>query len=254
VGDKEKIHEIWIKYKKNKDDYLREKLILEYSYLVKYVAGCLNIYFGATIDFDDLLSYGVFGLLDAIEKFDLGKGVKFETYASLRIRGAIIDNIRKLDWVPRTVRQKSKQVEKAFVKLETEYGRVPNDEEMAEELGLSIDKYNQLQNDINLSYMLSLDEYIEQNNEKNINYMSENVFADPLKQAEINAIKEVLEGALDFLSEKEKTVVSLYYYEDMTLKEISVIMKVTESRISQLHSKALTKLRNKLGKYKYILY
>lgn len=253
MTDGAKLKELWIKYSKTRDLQIREVLITEYAYLVKYVAGRLNIYLGSTIEFDDLVSYGIFGLIDAIEKFDIKKGVKFETYASLRIRGSIIDNIRKMDWVPRTLRQKSKQVEKVCLKLEMELGRMPEDEEIAGEMGVDMESYNKIQNDINISHMLSLDEYLEQNNEKSIKSGNDE-FHDPGKQTEINAVKEILMETISNLSEKEQNVISLYYYEDLTLKEISKIMNVSESRISQLHSKSLIKLRAKLGEFHNVLF
>lgn len=246
--------DLWKQYSETKCHSIREKLILEYSPLVKYVAGRLSIYFGNNVDYEDLLSYGIFGLIDAIDKFDLTKGVKFETYASLRIRGAIIDSIRQLDWVPRTLRQKSKELEKAYQELENQLGRQPEDIEVAEKLNISLQEFHKILNDVNVSHLLSLDEVLEQNHESSMGFTSDNQFISPDQYAECNEMKEILAEAIDKLSEKEKTVVTLYYFEELTLKEISAIMKVSESRISQLHSKAVTKLRTKLIHSRSILY
>ena len=145
----EEQYRLWKDYSVKKEPEVREMLILEYLHLVKYIAGRMNIYFASNIEYDDLVSYGVFGLIDAIDKFDINKGVKFETYASLRIRGAIIDSVRELDWVPRTLRQKNKEVERIYTELELEKGRAPTDEEVAAKMNISIQEYNKLINQIN---------------------------------------------------------------------------------------------------------
>ncbi len=186
------IQDLWQAYRSAKEPAIKEKLILEYAPLVKLVAGRISIHIGQYVDFDDLISYGIFGLIDAIDKFNMDKGVKFETYASLRIRGEIIDNIRRLDWIP------NKDVTVADV-VQTK----------ADTPDLSYEK---------------------------------------------KEVKEILINAINKLTEKEKKVVTLYYFEELTLKEISKVMNVSESRISQIHSKAIVKLQNKLGKYKSILF
>ncbi len=246
--------DLWKQYSHTKSSEIREKLILEYSPLVKYVAGRLSIYFGNNVEYEDLLSYGIFGLIDAIDKFDLSKGVKFETYASLRIRGAIIDSIRQLDWVPRTLRQKSKEIEKMYAQLENERGHHPEDSEVAAKLGMSMQEFHKVMHQINLAHLLSLDEVLSQNYETNASFMGEDKFISPDRYTEFNETKQILASAIDKLSEKEKMVITLYYFEELTLKEISAMMKVSESRISQLHSKAVTKLRIKLKNNKEILY
>ncbi|MDR1440179.1 MAG: FliA/WhiG family RNA polymerase sigma factor [Clostridiales bacterium] len=240
--------QLWKQYAQTKDPAVRETLITENAYLIKYVAGRLNIYFTANLEYDDIVSFGVFGLIDAIDKFDPGKGVKFETYASLRIRGAIIDNIRELDWVPRSLRQKGKDLERALMELEIELGRPPSDEETAAKMGLSMKGFNKLLDDASIATLISLDEAAEQNNELYDSQEFEDGSDSPAKQAEASELKELLASEIDKLSEKEKTVVSFYYYDELTLKEISEIMKVSESRISQLHTKAISKLRGKLAK------
>ena len=245
--------ELWRQYSDTKNPAIREKLIVEYSNIVKYVAGRLSIYFGSNVEYDDLIGYGVFGLIDAIEKFDLNKGVKFETYASLRIRGSIIDSIRELDWVPRSLRQRNKELERVYAELENKLGHSATDQEVADKLGIDVDELYKLLNEVNLSSMISLEEFLEQNYEIGVNTSSINREDKPESYIEITEMREILVDAISKLPEKEKTVVSLYYFEDLTLKEISAIMKVSESRISQLHTKAILRLRGKLARHKSIL-
>ncbi len=239
---------LWELYSKNKTPELREKIIIEYAGLVKIVAGKLGIYLGYNVEYDDLVGYGTFGLIDAIDKYDFDKGVKFETYASLRIRGAILDQVRKMDWLPRTVRQKQKRMDAAYQKLETESGKFATDEELAAELEISVEELGQWQAQTKAAGVVSLDEYLEQGSENGIVGGAESAdFAQPEKQMEQKAMKELLIQSLESLTEKEKKVVLLYYYEELTLKEISEVLEVSESRISQLHTKAIQKLRLKLG-------
>ena len=155
--------ELWKKYCKTKDPEIRGELIIEYLHLVKYIAGRMNIYFSTSIEYDDIISFGVFGLIDAIDKFDITKGVKFETYATLRIRGSIIDNIRELDWVPRSLRQKSKELERLYLELETQNGRPPADKEIVDKMGISMGEYNKLLSDVNIQPLISLEDYLERN-------------------------------------------------------------------------------------------
>ncbi len=239
-------HKLWGEYSKCRTPELREKIIIEYAGLVKIVAGRLSIYLGYNVEYDDLVGYGTFGLIDAIDKFDYDKGVKFETYASLRIRGAILDQIRKMDWIPRTLRQKQKRLDSAYQKIESLYGRVATDEEIANELEISIDELETWQNQTKISNLISLDEYMEQG-ESHIECNQSEDFAQPQKIVEKKELKELLIKALEYLTEKEKKVIALYYYEDLTLKEISAVLEVSESRVSQLHTKALQKMRQKLG-------
>ncbi|MBQ8315599.1 MAG: FliA/WhiG family RNA polymerase sigma factor [Lachnospiraceae bacterium] len=239
---------LWEEYSKNKTPELREKIIIEYAGLVKIVAGKLGIYLGYNVEYDDLVGYGTFGLIDAIDKYDFDKGVKFETYASLRIRGAILDQVRRMDWLPRTVRQKQKRMDAAYQKLEAESGRFATDEELAAELEISVDELSQWQAQTKAAGVVSLDEYLEQGSENGIvGTVESEDFAGPEKQMEQKTMKEVLVQSLESLTEKEKKVILLYYYEELTLKEISEVLEVSESRISQLHTKAIQKLRLKLG-------
>lgn len=237
---------LWEAYSKKKTPEIREKIIIEYAGLVKIVAGRLSIYLGYNVEYDDLVGYGTFGLIDAIDKFDFEKGVKFETYASLRIRGAILDQIRKMDWIPRTLRQKQKKLDAAYQKIENINGRVPTDEELATELEISTDELETWQSQTKISNLVSLDEYMEQGEGRLEATCSEN-YAQPERIAERQELKKILINALEYLTEKEKKVIVLYYYEDLTLKEISAILEVSESRISQLHTKAIQKMRIKLG-------
>lgn len=248
-----KQNDLWKQYSSTRDASIREKLIIEYSYLVKYIAGRLNIYFGSNVEYDDLVGFGVFGLIDAIDKFDINKGVKFETYASVRIRGAIIDSIREMDWIPRTLRQKSKELEKVYRELENELGHSATDKEVANKLGVSLDEFYRLLNEVNVSSIMSLEEFLEQNFEMGVEVSDSNIGDKPETHVEIEEIKELLAAAIDKLPEKEKTVVSLYYFEELTLKEISAIMKVSESRISQIHTKAILRLRGKLARHRSII-
>lgn len=248
------LDKLWQAYSTNKSPALKEKLILQYAPLVKYVAGRLLVHIGQHVEYDDLVGYGIFGLIDAIDKFDNNKGVKFETYASFRIRGAIIDHIRRLDWVPRTLRQKNKQMEQVYNQLEDELGRQPTENELAEKLNMSLQETQDLIKKSSVLSLVSLDDYMEQNYESAFTSLVANRVDSPEEQTERQERKEMLADAISKLSEKEKLVVTLYYFEDLTLKEISSIMKVSESRVSQIHTKAITRLQGKLGRYKNLLF
>lgn len=238
---------LWIEYTHSKSSAIREQIIIEYVSLVKVVAGRLAVYLGSNVEYDDLVSYGIFGLIDAIDKFDYGKGIKFETYASLRIRGSILDQIRKMDWIPRSVRQKQKSIEAAMKKLETEKGPNYSDDDMARELGISEEEYLSWLGQTNISNISSLEDFMEQGNEVRASANMSYLRIEPESIVEEKELKNSLAEALNTLTEKEKSVVLLYYYEEMTLKEISQAMDVSESRVSQLHSKALKKMKAFLG-------
>lgn len=243
---------LWEDYIRTKSPELREKIILEYAPLVKVVAGRLNMYLGYSVEYEDMISYGIFGLIDAIDKFDMGKEVKFETYASLRIRGAILDQIRKMDWIPRTIRQRQKQIDSVMKEIEANTGREAKDEEIAQKLGISEDEYLDWQTQLKVNNVVSLNEYMEQGSDIPAD-KTNNTFDTPEAVIEKSELKEMLKDALEVLTEKEKKVVLLYYYEELTLKEISNVLDVSESRISQLHTKALQKMKAKMGKYIGIL-
>jgi len=238
---------LWEDYAKKKSPELQEKIIIEYAGLVKLVAGRLSMYLGYNVEYDDLVGYGTFGLIDAIDKFDYSKGVKFETYASLRIRGAILDQIRKMDWIPRSIRQKQRKIDLAYQNLEIKNGRIANDEEIALELEISVDELETWQSQTKVTNIISLDEFMEQGAETKVEQSLTAAFDQPDKIIEKQELKELLIKTLETLTEKEKKVIIFYYYEELTLKEISRILEVSESRISQLHTKALQKMKAKLG-------
>lgn len=242
-------NKLWESYAKTKSPEIREKLILEYAPLVKLVAGRLSMYLGYNVEYDDLVSYGIFGLIDAIDKFDSMKAVKFETYASLRIRGAILDQIRKMDWIPRTIRQKQKKIDVAMKEIETATGRAATDEEVAGSLGISEDDYLAWQSQMKITGLVSLNEFMESGSEVPAEQTDQRRFEGPEEVIEKAELKKMLQQALELLTEKEKKVILLYYYEDLTLKEISNVLEVSESRISQLHTRALQKMRSKMGNY-----
>ena len=244
----EKRQKLWEEYSKSKSAELRDKIIIEYAGLVKIVAGRMSMYLGSNVEYDDLVGNGVFGLIDAIDKFDINKGVKFETYASLRIRGSIIDQIRKMDWVPRSVRQKQKKIDRTYQKLESELGSNVDDEELAKELDISIEELDAWQSQTELTNLVSLDEYIDQgSSESRVKSVNESNTIQLESSVARQELKKILVETLNILPEREKKVIVLYYYEDLTLKEISYIMEVSESRISQLHRKALQKMKDSLG-------
>ena len=250
AADKEKL---WDKYKVSPSPELREQLILEYASLVKIVAGRLCMYLGNTVEYEDLCSYGIFGLIDAIDKFDLAKDVKFETYASLRIRGSILDQIRKMDWIPRTIRQRQRMIDDAIKTIEARTGHSASDEEVAAELNISSDEFLKWQSQLNVTNVVSLNEFVEAGNEPVMEAEQNSHFIQPEDNISKQELTQKLQEALDKLTEKEKQVILLYYYEDMTLKEISAALEVSESRVSQLHTKALQKMRGSLGEYMGIL-
>lgn len=242
-------------YTKTKSPDIREKIILEYASLVKVVAGRLSMYLGYNVEYEDLVSYGIFGLIDAIDKFDCMKEVKFETYASLRIRGAILDQIRKLDWIPRTIRQKQKKIESVIKEIELNTGKSATEEEIAKALGITDEEYLEWQSQMKITGLVSLNEYMEQGSDvpQDFNRHNTSRFESPEERIEKEELTKVLGEALQLLTEKEQKVITLYYYEELTLKEISNILEVSESRISQLHTRALQKMKTKMGNYMGIL-
>lgn len=245
--DEAKRSKLWEKYSQKQDSETREALIIEYVPLVKLVSGRLSMYLGYTVEYEDLVSYGIFGLIDAIDKFDYRKGIKFETYASLRIRGAILDQIRKMDWIPRSVRQKQRQIDAAITKLESAEDKTATDEEIAKELDISLEEYYVWQGQTKVTGIASIDEFVEQGIE--VRAFDDQKYADnePEKVYEKEELKNLLKESLDKLTEKERMVVVLYYYEELTLKEISSVLEVSESRVSQLHTKALQKMKQILS-------
>ena len=237
---------LWEAYSRTKAANIREELIIKYTYLVKYVAGRLYASYGNNVEFDDLVSYGIFGLIDAIDKYDTARGVKFETYAQLRIRGAIIDQLREIDWLPRSVRQKSKELEKAYNDMECKLGRPATDEEMADNFGLSVEGFQKKIQNIATYSIVSLDDLLEQKREVVI-YEEDKHSDIPESVVENKEIGEILADTINTLSEKEKNVISLYYYDELTYKEIGRLLNISESRVSQLHTKAIIRMKNKLS-------
>lgn len=246
--------ELWVIYKKSRDPKIRDKFVRQYAPLVKYVAGKVAIGMPHNVEFDDLVGFGVFGLFDAIEKFDPEKHVKFKTYAVTRIRGAIFDELRSIDWVPRSVRQKAREVEDAVRRLETSLGRSATDREIAKEMGMGLPEFQKLMLKISGTSILSLNDvwYTGEDNDKVsiVESIESPQSLNPDTIVEKDEIKRVIIEAIGELPDKEKKVLVLYYYEDLTLKEIGKVLEVTESRISQLHTKAIMRLRAKLTNIK----
>ncbi len=242
---------VWELLRQTNDIKYRNMLIKQYSPLVKYVAGKIAVSMPPNMDYDDLVGFGVLGLIDAINKFDPYKDVKFKTYAITRIRGAIYDELRSLDWVPRSVRQKNKQLEISMRKLESSLGRTPTDEELAEDMEISLSELNTLMHKVSLTNLLNLDDTNHGNNEQSsmLDMLEAHISVQPESEIERNEIKKIVIETIKELPEKEKKVLILYYYEDLTLKEIGKVLDVTESRISQLHTRAIARLRSKLSSF-----
>lgn len=240
---------LWERYKSEHDASSRERLILQYSPLVKYVAGRVSVGLPATIEHGDLVSYGMFGLIDAIEKFDLEKGVRFETYAIARIKGAIIDELRSIDWVPRSVRGKARDVERSLQALEAKLRRTPTEKELAEEMGISLKDLHQTLAQVSLTSLVALDEsYSGEDNERTplVDTLRDTKAPDPVASYEDQEQKQLLAQAISKMNERERTVVVLYYFEGMTLAQIGEVLGVTESRVCQMHTKAVLGLRGKM--------
>jgi RNA polymerase sigma factor for flagellar operon FliA len=242
--------ELWVEYRRNRDPKIREDFIKQYAPLVKYVAGKVAVGMPHNVEFDDLVGYGVFGLLDAIDKFDPGKNVKFKTYAVTRIRGAIFDELRSIDWVPRSVRQKTREVEDAIGSLEAQLGRTATDQEIAKSLNMNEDEFLKTMMKISGTSILSLNDVWfsrDENDKVSIGDSIESPSSlNPDVIVEKNEIRRVIVDSISELPDKEKKILVLYYYEDLTLKEIGQVLQVTESRVSQLHTKAILRLRAKL--------
>lgn len=230
----------------------KNKLVIEYSPLIKFIAQKIAVRLPSNIELDDLISSGVIGLMDAIDKYDPTRDNKFKTYAEFRIRGAILDELRAQDWVPRSVRDKSKMLDKALVELESQLGRSPSEEEIAQKLGLSMDEFYDLINQVRPVSLVSIDDANTLSNmdKKSIlNLLEGTRLNNPLVQLNMKSVKEVVAKAIEDLPERQRLVLSLYYYEDLNLKEIGRILRVTESRVSQLHAQAVARLRAKLTQF-----
>ncbi|MFA6856951.1 MAG: RNA polymerase sigma factor WhiG [Treponema sp.] len=250
VNDEKEEDNLWVEYRKTKSPVLRDKFIRQYMPLVKYVAGKISVGMPNSVEFDDLVGFGQFGLLDAIEKYDPEKNVKFKTYAVTRIRGAIFDELRQIDWVPRSVRQKSREIEDAINGLESKLGRTASDAEIADALGMSEDDYHRTIMKVSGTSVLSLNDVWYNGDDSGNMSIGDSIESpssmNPDALVERDEIKKVIVQAINELPEKEKMVIVLYYHEDLTFKEIGQVLNVSESRISQLHTKANLRLRAKL--------
>ena len=228
----------------------REAVVVEYSPMVKYVANRIALRLPPHIEVEDLISVGILGLIDAIEKYDPTRGAKFKTYAEFRVRGAILDELRSMDWVPRSIRQKASQIDAVVQKLQAKFGRLPEDEEVAKELGISLDQFFDTLNETRSMPVLSLDDLNivkETGGQQSLlDCLAGKVDSDPQVQFRLNELKEIIAKTIDTLPEKERLVISLYYYKELTMSEIGVVLNVTESRVSQIHSKTMFRLRTKL--------
>lgn len=250
------LRELWEGFKATGDQHLRERLILHYSPLVKYVAGRVGVGLPPNVEQGDLVSYGIFGLIDAIEKFDLDRAIKFETYAINRIRGAIIDELRSIDWIPRSVRSKARDVERAYQALEAKLQRTPTEPEVAEQMGVSLEDLHAIFNQVSFVNVVALDELMNSGADRGDkgtlgDTLEDKNAPDPMGAFESEETKVILAQAIQGLPEREKIVVTLYYYEGLTLAEIGQVLGVTESRICQMHTKAVLQLRARLAAADY---
>jgi RNA polymerase sigma factor for flagellar operon FliA len=242
--------ELWKEYSKTRDPNIREFFIKQYALLVKYVAGKLAVGMPPNVEFDDLVGFGAFGLLDAIDKFDPEKNVKFKTYAVTRIRGAILDELRSIDWVPRSIRQKTREVEEAIGALEAQLGRIATDQEIASSMGMDQEEYLKTLMKISRTSVLSLNDVWFSGDENDKVSIGDSIESPASLNPDIivqnDESRRIIMEAIGDLPDKEKKVVVLYYYEGLTLKEIGAVLDVTESRVSQLHTKAILRLRSRL--------
>jgi RNA polymerase sigma factor for flagellar operon FliA len=239
---------LWSEFKERAEQSARERLILHYAPLVKYVVGRLAAGLPHTVERADLVSYGMFGLMDALDKFDRTREVKFETYAIPRIKGAIIDELRAMDWVPRSIRFKAREVEKAYSGLESKLRRAPTDGEVAGHLGISLSELHEVVNQISFVSVMALDELVSTGGERGekrslLDTLADAASSDPAAELEGQEMRGMLAAAINSLTEREKIVVTLYYFEGLTLAEIGEILGVTESRVCQIHTKAVGQLR-----------
>jgi len=253
----QELSEVWAEYTKTRSKKIRDALIGNYVYLVRYVAGKMSMSVPPSVEIDDLVSSGVVGLMDAIEKYDTGRDTKFETYAVSRIRGAIVDDLRSLDWVPRSVRRKARLLEDAYSFLEGELHRPASDEEVSNRLNISMDDLRAITEEVASAGLLSLDDFVgNQDGERTtrvVDLVCSKNGDSPSSSIEVEEMREVLAKSIINLPEKERTVLALYYYEDMTLKEIGRTLGVSESRVSQIHTKAMLRLKGRLKTVREVL-
>ena len=247
------LRDLWRRYKEDGDERARERLVVAYSPLVKFIAGRMASGLPSHVEEGDLISYGLLGLIGAIERFDLEREIKFETFAVARVKGAIIDELRSLDWVPRSVRARARDVEKANAKLEARFQRSPTDEEMAEELKITVEDFQNALLEIANSSVLALDDLWTFADPEGgggqisvLDTITDPNAVDPESEAQSSELKDRLADAIESLPERERLVIALYYYENLTLREIGEVLGVTESRVSQLHTKAVLRLKSRL--------
>jgi RNA polymerase sigma factor for flagellar operon FliA len=251
-GDRGKdLTDVWAGFKDHQSLEARDQLIVHYSPLVKYVASRVATGLPASVEQADLVSYGIFGLIDALDKFDRSRQIKFETYAIPRIRGAIIDELRSLDWVPRSIRFKAREVERAYQEVEAKLKRAPSDGEVAKHLGVSLPELHDIVTQISFVTVAALEEVVPAGSDRGeslslLDTIADMSAADPVAGLEGNETRAFLAASINSLSEREKVVITLYYFEGMTLAEIGQVLGVTESRVCQIHTKAVGQLRNYL--------
>jgi RNA polymerase sigma factor for flagellar operon FliA len=245
------LRDLWRRYKLEGDEQARERLVVAYSPLVKFIAGRMASGLPSHVEESDLISYGLLGLIGAIERFDTEREIKFETFAVARVKGAIIDELRSLDWVPRSVRARARDVEKAHRALEAKLQRSPTDEEMAEKLTITVEEFQGILLEIANSSVLALDDlwtFADPEGGSQVSVLDtikDPAAMDPESEAQASELKDRLAEAIEHLPERERLVIALYYYENLTLREIGEVLGVTESRVSQLHTKAVIGLRSR---------
>jgi RNA polymerase sigma factor for flagellar operon FliA len=245
------VDDLWKEYKETGSKVAKDKLLAEYAQIVKYIVNRIAINLPASVVRDDLMSSGILGLIKAVETFEPERGFKFETFASHKIRGAVLDELRSLDWVPRSVRQKSRELQKVYSKLENDLGRMPYDDEVCEALGVNEKEFEDMLSDVAPTTIISLEEAMPDRSSDSkeihiIDTIEDPGTDNPLREMGFNEVKNILKDTIANLPEKEKLVIALYHYEELTLKEIGVVLDISESRVSQIHSKAILKLRSRL--------
>ncbi len=247
---------LWRDYSVTHNIDLRNQIIEEYAYLVKIISNKLTLYFGSNVEYEDLQSYGIMGLIDAIDKFDIKANVKFETYASLRIRGEILDNIRKMDWIPRLLRERQKKIKDAISAIRDRGITYPTDEDIATELGIDVATYLEWETQLLGTNVFSIEGSMDSSDKDSvapISVVEQSAYTTPEEHIDKEDLKRALAESMSKLTEKEQRVIQLIYYEDLTAKEVSLVLEVSESRVSQLHTKALGKMKDTMGKYMGLL-
>jgi RNA polymerase sigma factor for flagellar operon FliA len=247
------VMELWHRFKESEEDVVRDALILHYSPLVKFVAGRVGVGLPRNVEQSDLISYGIFGLIDAIDKFDLERGFKFETYAINRIRGAILDELRQLDWVPRSVRSRAREIERSLAELEHRLKRTPSEEELAAHMDMPLEDLQDNLAEISNLGLVALDELLGRDRDSSTvgDVLPDPRGTSPEAAFQVEEMKRVLADSINRLPDRERLVVTLYYYEGLTLSEIGDVLGVTESRVCQIHTKSVMSLRNRLTEPSY---